>query len=87
MKRMDAHIQDVVVFVEQTDGFLFFSVVIHNFQPIETTDSMVNMAYKITGFQIIQLANGQRFLSGKAFTQVKFMVTLKNLMIGINSHF
>ncbi len=80
---MNAHIQQVVVFIDQANGLLFTAVVVDDLQAIELPNAMVDMCNVVTLLQVVQFLNGQGFFSPETLPQVKFIVAVKYLMIGV----
>jgi len=80
---MDADVKQVVVFVNQADGLLFFTIVVDGLQAIKTAHAMIDVGHKITGLQVVEFFDGQGFFPAKSFPQVKTVVAVENLVIRI----
>ena len=53
MQRVNAHIKQVAVLIYQSQRFLLFSVMVDDFQAVETSDAVVDMRNVIARFQIV----------------------------------
>ena len=51
---MDADIQNIIVLINQPDGFLLPSVVFNFFESVEPADAMINMCDIIAGLQVVK---------------------------------
>ena len=80
---MDADIKQVIILIHQPDGLLLPAIVHNLLEPIEPAHSMINMAYKISLFQIIQITDSKGFFPAIALTQPEPVITLKDLVISI----
>ena len=50
---MNADIKQIVVFVDQADGFLLFPVVVDHLQAVELSHSMIDVGYIVARFQVV----------------------------------
>ena len=87
MQRVNAHIQQVAVFIRKFETFLRFAVVIHFDQSHEFTDSVVYVRDVIANLQLHQVFQGQMLRLGERIFGFKSLITVKNLVVGINCDF
>ena len=87
VQRMDVHVQNVAVFVNQADGLLLFAVVFDDLQPVEPAHTVVDVGNVIARVQVVKFFDGQAFLAAEAFAQAEFVVTLKKLVVGVAEDF
>ena len=83
VQRMNAHIKNIVVLINQSDGLLLPAIVFYLLQTVEPPHPMVDMRHIITWLQVINLFHGDGLLAGKAITNAVFMITVENLVVGI----
>ncbi len=84
---MDANIQKVAIFINKPNGFLLFSIVIHSFQTIKPSDSMIDVGNKIAGLQVVNFFQGKGFFAFDAFAKMKPVVPVENLVVGVGGYF
>ena len=82
MQRMDAHVKQIAILIYKSQCLLLFSVMVDDFQTVETSDTVVDMSDVIARFQIILLFDCQCLTTCKNFTEMEAVITLKNLMVG-----
>ena len=88
VQAVDAHIQDVVVAVDQPDRFLLFAVRIDLLQAAEHTDPMIDVHHQIAGFQLRELLQRKRLrVLAETLFQAETMVTFEDLVIGVERQF
>ena len=87
MQRVDAHIQQITVFIRKLETFLRFAVIIYFDQSHEFTDSVVYVRDVIADLQLHQVFQGQMLRLGERIFGFKPLITVKNLMVGINRDF
>ena len=83
MQRMDAHIHNIIVGVNQLDGFLGFAFHLNFLQTTKFPNPVIHVGYVIANGQGGQLFERDGLLFGKAILDRKLMVTFKNLVISI----
>lgn len=66
---------------------LLFAVDFHRHQPLEASDAMVDMGYIVTGFQVIEVLEGDGLLCAEVVAQVITVVTFEDLVVGIAADF
>ena len=82
---MDTYIHNVIVGIDQLDGFLGFSFDLNFLQPAKLSYSVIHVGNKIANGQGSKLFERDGLLFGKSILDRKLMVTFKNLVIGITS--
>src|SRR5690606_40430579 len=87
MQRMNAHVQNIVVPINQFYRFLFASLHINFYQSGKFPHTVVNVGDVVTDLKRSQFFECDRFLFGKGISEIEFMVTFKNLMIRETSNF
>ena len=53
MQRMNTHVKQVTILIYQSQRFLLFSVMVDDFQAVETSDAVVDMRNVIARLQIV----------------------------------
>ena len=86
MQRVDAHIEEVTVVVNQADGLLRFTVVLYGLQSVEAPDAVVYMGDIITGLQFVKVFQRDGLLSREVVAQMEAVVTLKDLVVSVAAH-
>ena len=83
MERMNTDEYNVVVLINQPDGFLHFSVHFGTDQPAELSDTMIDMYDIVTGRELVQLLQRQRELSASCLVafEVEFVEAVEQLVI------
>ena len=84
---MNADIQQVAILIHNSQRLLLFAMVINGFQAIKASNAMVYMSHIIARLQVIQLLYRQRLTAAEAFTEMKTMVSLKNLVVSETADF
>ena len=87
MQGVNAYVQKIAVFVDQSDCFLLPAIYVNHFQAIETAHAMVNMGNKIARLQIINFFQCECLPACKAIAKAEFMIAVENLVIGIAKQF
>ena len=82
---MDADIKDVSITIDQLDGLLLSSFHIDLLQAAKLPDAMVNVCHIIAHLQFVKLLKGNGLLLRITVFKMKFVITLKDLMIGITA--
>ncbi len=78
---MYADIQEVIVFIYQSDSLLLPAMVHDLFEPVEAAHAMINVGYKISLFQIVQVTNAEGLFLSEAPPKPEAVITFKYLVI------
>ena len=85
---MNADIQNIVIAIDQPNGFLRFTVYINFLEPCELPNSVVNVRYVISWVEPGDLFQGQRFLATLvAFSHTVTVVAFKDLVVSETRQF
>jgi len=87
MQRVDVHIQNIAVFINDPHRLLQLAVRFQLLQTTVNTYAMINMGNVIAGLQFAQGTQGNGLVLVIGLLYLVFMITLKYLVIGIADHF
>ena len=88
VQAVDAHVQDVLVAVQQPDGLLLLPVHVQLFQPAEHADAVIDVHHEIAGLQLGELLEGERLaVAAEALLQPEAVVALEDLVVGVQHQF
>ncbi len=82
---VDVHIEYILVFVDQLDGLLDFSVHIDLFQSPEYPYPMIHMHHIIARVETNQFLDRYRFLLTEAVMKPELVIALKDLVVGVEA--
>ena len=83
MQRVNAYIHNIVVGIDQFDGFLRFAFHLNFLQTAKFSNSVIDVRYIIAYGKGVQFLQRNGLLFGIAVFQVEFVVAFKNLMVSI----
>ena len=88
MQGVQAHVQLGVILVHQAYCLLLPTVIIYFCQSPEPSDSMIYMNHVITGMQVLQFTDRDRFpsLAYLGGLQTIFLVTVENLVFRVHAY-
>ena len=83
MQRVDAHVEQVAIVINQADSLLRLAVVFDGLETIKATDAVVDVGDIVAGFQLVEVFQRDGLSGRVVVAQVETMVTFKNLVVSI----
>ena len=87
VQRVDAHIKQVAIVVNQADGLLRLDVVLDGFEAVEAPDAVVDVGPLVAGLHFVEVFQRDGLLGREVVAEVETVVTLKDLVVGVAAHF
>lgn len=84
VKGLNADIQHIIVFVDESDGLLYLSSNLYFLESGKFSDTVVDMGDIITWLKFPQQPDIQGLFFGEASSEAKLMESLENLVVGQN---
>ncbi len=84
MERVDAHVQDVIVAVDQFNGFLYGAVIVYFLQSAELAHPVVYVGHEISELECIELFEGDGLTLLRPVFNVETLVTVEDLMVSVH---
>ena len=84
MEGVDAHVQDVIVAVDQFNGFLYGAVIVYFLQSAKLAHPVVHVGHEISELECIELFEGDGLTLLRPVFNVETLVTVEDLMVSVD---